>query len=235
MRRPIFPLTALLLLALAAPAWPGGINATWNVCSSGPAMRTFACNSNVGTNDIVASFDPPQSLPDVTGAIGVIDLCLGGVNLAPWWQLGNGGCRLGALNAVALDVSGQPNCADVWQGQASASTSYIVGYSGWDSARILVFVGMGNQFAQPVEPGTEYHAFTVRIRNDDTVGGCAGCNYPACIVLNEIRLTTANSGDYVITNPLMSNYIQWQAYVQNCPFVVPVQNRTWGQVKTMYR
>jgi len=235
MRRPVFPLAALLLLAFAAPGWAGGINATWTDCSTGPMTRTFACNSNVGTNDIVASFEPPRNIPDVIGAIGVIDLCLGGVNLAPWWQLGSGGCRVGALSASAIDLSGQPTCADVWQGQAGASTDYIVGYSGWDSARILVFVNMSAQVAQPVASGTEYHAFTVRIRNDNTVGGCAGCNYPACIVLNEIRLITVNSGDVVITNPLMSNYLQWQADVPNCPFIVPVQNRTWGQVKTMYR
>lgn len=178
---------------------------------------------------------PILASADLTGAIGVIDLCLGGVNLAPWWQFGAGSCREGSLTALAIDVGGPSTCADVWQGQAGTSLDYQVGYSGWDSARIVVWATLSPQNAQPVSSGTEYHAFTVRIRNNDTVGGCAGCSYPACIVLNEIRLTTANSGDIVLINPLNYNYLQWQAYIINCPFIVPVQNRTWGQLKASYR
>jgi hypothetical protein len=233
MRPPILA-SAVLLLLVTVPAQGSGINAFWNNCgTSGASMRTFACNTNVGTNDIVASFEIDNDLADLTGAIGVIDLCLGGVTLAPWWQYNAGSCREGALTAVAVDVGGPSTCSDVWQGQAGTTLSYQVGYSGWDSARIVVWTLLGQPL--PASLGTEYHAFTVRIRNNDTVGGCAGCSYPACIVLNEIRLTTANSGDLVLVNALNSNYLMWQNYVLNCPFIVPVQNRTWGQLKSSYR
>jgi hypothetical protein len=228
---------AVLPLLLAAPdAQGGGISAFWTNCgAAGSSMRTFACNTNAGTNDIVCSFAVDEDLPDVTGAVGVIDLCLGGVNLTPWWQFGGAGCRAGALSALTTDVGGPSDCADLWQSQAMASYQYLVGFSGWDSARILVWATLPASMSIPATAGTEYHAFTVRIRNNETVGGCAGCNYPACIVLNEIRLSTAKSGDRALYTPLVYNYLQWQAYVTNCPFVVPVQNRTWGQIKTMYR
>ena len=141
------------------------------------------------------------------------------------------------MSAFGIDVGGPSECADIWQGQAMTSYSYMPGHSGWDSARIVVWAALSPQLAQPAEGGTEYHAFTVRIRNDATVGSgsCLGCGFPACIVLNEIRLTTANSGDIVLVAPYNYNYLQWQQYVPNCPFIVPVQNRTWGQIKATYR
>ncbi len=240
MRRHVLAIAMLLQFA-AAPVGAAGINAFWSYCGRGSwTMQSFACNTNAGTNDIVASFVPPDGLTMVTGAIGIIDLCLGGVNLAPWWQFNAGSCRETALSAVAIDVGGPSNCADYWQGQGSASVAYQAGYSGWDSARLVVSVSMDPQYAGPVEPGTEYHAFTVRIRNTDTVGpgACGGCLYPACIVLNEIRLVQpagTPGGSPALTGRDTNNYLQWQAPVYNCPFIVPAANRTWGQIKSLYR
>jgi hypothetical protein len=234
----------LLLLLVASPASATGINVYWNDCSSGATaslMRTFACNTNSGTNEMVASIDPPVGMTAVTGAIGIIDLCLSGVPLPPWWQFINAGsCRPTALGATAVFTSGPFSCADYWQGQANAVPGYQVGYSGWDSARILVSVNLPPQLAAPMPQGTEYYMFKVTIRNTDTVGpsACGGCNYPACIVLNEIRLTQpagTPGGSPAISNPLNNNYLQWQAFVANCPFIVPVKNRTWGQIKSLYR
>jgi hypothetical protein len=230
---------SLLILLLAPQARASGINLSWSECGpAGTMMRSFACNTNEGHHDMVASFDPPPGLTAVDGAIGIIDLCLGGVPLTPWWQFINAGsCHQTALSALAYDAGVSGACTDYWQGAASSSVHYQVGYQGWDSARIVVNLTMPVQAAGPVEPGTEYHAFTVRIRNDDTAGssGCGGCNIPACIVLNEIFLSQAGENVGII-NTLNSNYIQWQSgFIPGCPFVVPVKNRTWGAVKTLYR
>jgi hypothetical protein len=231
----------VLVQLAAAPAVAAGINAYWNNCGPGnPTFRSFACNTNFGTHDIVASFVPPEGLTKVVGAIGIVDLCLGGVNLSPWWQYDAGSCRETALRAVAQDVSLPSNCVDYWQGQANFWIDYQVGYSGWDSARLVVSVGLQSQFAGPVEPGVEYHAFTVRIGNTATVGpgACFGCLQPACIVLNEIQLLQpagTPGGSPALTVPDSNNYLMWQNYVSNCPFIVPVANRTWGQVKSLYR
>lgn len=232
--------SAAWLFLMTPPAWGQGLNAFWGTCGYGNQLRTFACDTNTGIHDIVVSFAPPTNLPAVYQALGIIDLCLGGVNLTPWWQYNVGSCRQGALSAITQEVGGFPSCADLWQGQARAEVVYQVGYSGWDSARILVQVWMDEQYAAPVEAGTEYHAFTLRIRNISTVGAgaCGGCTFPACIVLNELQIRQAPGtpgGDLILTSPLLNNYLMWQQSVPNCPFIVPVANRTWGQVKSLYR
>jgi len=62
MRGHVFAIAALLQLA-AAPVWAAGINAYWSNCGPGNStFRSFACNTNAGTHDIVASFVPPDGL-----------------------------------------------------------------------------------------------------------------------------------------------------------------------------
>lgn len=234
--------SATWLFLMAPPVWGQGMNAFWGTCGYGNRLHTFACDTNTGNHDLVVSFAPPTDMPAVSQAFGIIDLCLGGVNLTPWWQYNSGSCRQGALSALAEDVSGSLACADHWQGQASTTVYYNAGYSGWDSARIVVSVWMDEQFAPPVQAGTEYHAFTVRIGNESTVGAgaCGGCTFPACIVLNELQIKQpagTPGGDLILTNPIPggNNYLMWQQSVPNCPFIVPVANRTWGQIKSLYR
>lgn len=239
MRFALLAMCALSLL-LRPPAHAGGINLSWSDCGlAGTMNRSFACNTNVGAHQMVASFDPSQSLSGVVNAVGIIDLCTGGVPLPPWWTFINpGSCRPTALSASAAYIGGSFQCADHWSGQGFATIgAYQVGYDGWDSARILVHVWTTQYTPGPVEPGTEYHAFTVNILNTATVGesACGGCSVGACIVLNEIQIWTQGGGE-VITATRDRNYLHWQgATVFNCPFVVPVQNRTWGQVKSLYR
>lgn len=231
---------AVLLLLVAPSTWAAGINVYWNSCGPGATLRSFACNSNFGVNDVVASFVPPPGLTAVTGAVGTIDLIMGTPTLAPWWRLDAGGCRENAFSVTAEEFTGQSSCASYWQGLATASASYQVIGSGWDRARLVVTVSLDPQYAGPLDPATEYHAFTVRIRNTSTVGdySCGGCSEPACIVLGEIQLQQPDGtpgGSPAIMNPESNNYLHWQGFVFNCPYAVPVANRTWGQVKSLYR
>jgi hypothetical protein len=235
-RAPI--LTALFLVAAPATAHASGVNLAWNDCSySGTMNRSFACNTNSGSHQLVASFVLNDTL-SVSGAVGIVDLCLGGVNLTPWWQFNLGSCRQGALTASAAVPLSAQNCADFWQGQATAGISaYQVGFDGWDSARILVSVSMPSATFMTTEAYIENHAFTVLISNASTVGtgACGGCNYGACIVLNEIELFRSYGGSVRLQVPDTVNQATWQGGVPGCPFIVPVANRTWGQVKSLYR
>jgi hypothetical protein len=70
---------------------------------------------------------------------------------------------------------------------------------------------------------------------DANSGACAGCSTGACIVLNSVelvRLPGAIGGNVTLTTP-GSNFATWQAGAA-C-VTVPVRNRTWGQVKALYR
>ena len=239
MRRQV--LAAAMSLLIPACACADGLMVSWGSCTSGSTLRTSACNSNTGTHDIVAGIVAPAGLTAVTGAIGIIDLCLGGVPLPPWWQLGSGGCRPAALSAVSADLDSPRICANYWGDRGTTVVNYQVGYSGWDSARILVYISIDPQHAGPLNPDYLYHMFRVRIDRSNTTGtdACYGCFFPACIVLNEIQLLQPEGtpgGSPRITQPLDGiNYLMWQGNVGGCPYVVPTKNQTWGQIKSLYR
>jgi hypothetical protein len=53
-----------------------------------------------------------------------------------------------------------------------------------------------------------------------------------------VLLTSNNSGDNRIVNPLTGNFATWQGGAiggAGCPAATPTQNKTWGQVKSIYR
>jgi hypothetical protein len=86
----------------------------------------------------------------------------------------------------------------------------------------------------------EYYLFKVNIDRSHSTGpdACAGCSTIGCIVLNQVRLTrSGGSGDVFIEAPATNYYATWQGVNQAppCPFVVPTQTSTWGQVKSLYR
>lgn len=223
---------------LASAAFAGGINVAWTEClgGGGTMARSFACNTNAGSNTIVASFIPDTNLDDVTGMVGIIDLCTGGFALPPWWTFLNpGSCRPHALITGFDPMAG--GCADAWQGQMTGLTTYMAGFPDWNSARILVDATLTGPV--PVSNDTEYYGFTIRILNTDSAGSpsCAGCTMAACIVLNEIELRRADGSSQRLQYPVggFGNMLNWQGFIPNCPFVVPVANPTWGRIKSQYR
>ena len=240
-------LGAALLLAHGSPAMAGGINLAWNDCggAGGAVNRNFACATNVGDNDLYASFDPPMTLTTVNGNILIIDLQSAWPTLPQWWQFKNPGtCRLASLIANG----GPGSCVDPWQGQGSPGigayfTNANVPAMPLNRARIVGSIAVASAFAGQVDPGTEYFSMVFRINNAKTVGmgACAGCQDPVCIVLTEIVITQppgTPGGSPKLHNPLVSLYATWQGGAINtfgCPGGSPTVNRTWGQLKGLYR
>jgi hypothetical protein len=234
-------LTGVLLALTASLASAGGINLAWNDCLGvgGTNAKVFACNTNTGNNDLFISYDPPASIPDVNGSNPIIDLQSASTPLPAWWQMKNGGtCR---QLSIAANV-GPGSCADTWAGQGVAGiaaylVTSVVPSIPVNRARILGSISIPSSAAQPVAPGTEYFCLLVRINNAKStgLGACAGCQDPVCLVLNEVLLTSNNSGDTRITNPLVSNFASWQAALASCPGATPTNNKTWGQLKSIYR
>jgi hypothetical protein len=235
-------ITGVLLALTASLASAGGINLAWNDCVGGGGLplKVFACTSNTGNNDLYMSFDPPVSIPDVNGSNPIVDLQSASSPLPQWWQFKNSGtCRLGSLSALAA-LPG--TCVDTWAGAGTAGvaaylTNSIVPSVPPNRARILGSISVPTLQAASVAPGTEYFLLMFRINNAKSTGSgaCAGCSDPVCLVLNEVLLTSNNSGDTRITNPLVSNFASWQAALANCPGATPTNNKTWGQLKSIYR
>jgi hypothetical protein len=248
-------LLSLAWLALTASiASADGISLAWNDClgAGGASNRTFACDTNVGFNDLYVSFDPPVDVPDVIGSNTIIDLYdLSGPALPAWWQLKNAGsCRLTALSAQTISGS----CADLWNGQGTAGiAAYFVTANApslpMNQARILASVSVPIANPVAVHPGTEYTDMVIRINNTKTagLGACGGCEHQICLELIEVLLTTNSSGDFVLPNPghcgappppgwafcpcpgVPGTFVTWQGSP------TPALNRTWGQVKMLYR
>jgi hypothetical protein len=242
-------LICIAWLALTASiASAGGISLAWNDClgAGGASNRTFACDTNVGNNDLYVSFDPSVDLPDVNGAGFTIDLSTYPYSPYPypplpaWWQFKNvGTCRLTALSAQTIPGG----CADPWNRQAipSIAAYYVAANTPslpLDRARILATVSVPAFAAVAVYPGTEYTVMVIRITNARTtgLGACDGCALPICLVLSEVLLTTNNSGDLRMRNSIQydcpgdpGTTVSWQGTS------TPTLNRTWGQVKTLYR
>ena len=87
--------------------------------------------------------------------------------------------------------------------------------------------------------GTEYYAFKMNVLRAKTTaaGSCAGCADAVCIVLDNIQLfqPPEQNNDPMISSPADRNFVTWQAADPTCPASTPAANKTWGQVKSLYR
>ena len=118
--------------------------------------------------------------------------------------------------------------------------TYTPGFGGPNRARVRTACAVnGTTLVNGVD---EYYIQRILITNARStgVGACSGCQDGACIVLNSTLLTQpAGVGDYLLTNPLNRNWVQWQGGAGDvpggCPAATPTQNRTWGAVKSLYR
>ena len=238
-------ITGVLLALTATVASAAGINLYWNDCSvAGVTNKTFNCASNAGSNTMTVSFDPPPGLSSVNGLDMIIDIQSTSNPMTQWWFFKNTGtCRLASLGANTVFSSA--NCTEPWASAGSGNISAYLNNFGGDPkrARLAGTVSVGGPLAGPVSPGTEYYALNITINNAKTVGtgACAGCADPTCLVLNDLLISQpagTQGGSPKVTNPLTSNFITWQGGAiggSGCPGATPTVNRTWGQVKSIYR
>ena len=233
-------ITGVLLALTATAASAAGVNLSWTDCgNAGQQNRTFACQVNTGNNVLVASFDPPAGLTRVVGINLIYDLQSASDPLPAWWDLFNpGACRSGpSLNTVF----GNASCVDYFLGNgAGGVTAYFP--TGTNKRRMGGSWSANEADAGPVDAGTEYYGVNIVISNLKSVGtgSCAGCQDPVCIVLNEVLIAqpAGTPGESpVVTNPRDRNFATWQggAVIGGCPGATPTVNKTWGQVKSIYR
>jgi hypothetical protein len=241
-------IVAISLLAAcfaASGASAGGINLVWNDCGSGATNKSFRCDTNSGSHLLVASFDPDETIPALIGGSAAVDFQSASPTVPSWWQLAAGGCRDGALQ-LDLSASSQ-SCTATWPAPATGSLSYV-NCGSPNRARIQVSWGVPEAQAAQVEPGTEYFAFRLALNNSRTIGSesCAGCEVPVCLVLPAIWLyQPAGMGHHALYAPLVNQFATWQGGAVGgvgcygpfllCPLPTAALNRTWGQIKTLYR
>ena len=240
-----------MVLFGASSVLAGGINLAWNNCASegGSANRSNACDSNAGTNVLTGSFVLDSDLAAVLGIEIVLDFIAGDgtSDIPPWWDMGDAGCRAGSLTANPSVNAANTVCTD-WGNSAATSTFLWFGQVCGPAIpiancpahrRIVLWFAVPVADVVNLVAGQEYFGFNLRLDNAKTVGTptCAGCTAPVCIVLNSLNVgTTSIEVHQLLSTGTIagSNMATWQGTGPSC-LAVPVKNRTWGQVKALYR
>lgn len=236
------PIAAALLAALPARALAAEeLWLRWFECaSSGVQANVFSCPVPTLPRAMVVAACPAADVEQVVGTTMVLDVLADAATLPNWWQLGPGGCRAGRLDADA-DFSQVFGCADAWSAAGVALIQvYGLRPGGGPNELRLVVAGGVPAAGAVVMPGGEPRAIARLVMDlaDAPTTTCSGCGLGACIVLNSVelvRLPGAPGGNVTLVQPASdgSNFAIWQSGAA-C-VTVPARNRSWGQIKAMYR
>jgi len=259
---------AALLLALPAVAapTPPGVNLRWDQCYSdgGVMNKTFACDTNTGSERLVMSFVLDSDMADVSGQEVRILLQSASPSFPSWWAMKNAGsCRVSSMSFNTTLPPGSVNCVDWADGQASGGIgNYTIPFTGPNSAILQVAVAVAPTNLPTLFADQEYFVANIVINHAKTVGtgACLGCDQPVCIVLDRMRITTpvlANNLTLINgANGPDSQFARWQGghetdvTIVNCDghnlgcihqfTCVPAtataaRGSTWGAVKSLYR
>jgi hypothetical protein len=218
----------------------GGVNLSWGDCGAfGTATKSFACDTNVGSNVLYVSAIPPVPMPQVNGMTAFIVLEINQAALSPWWSFQGAGCHTGGLVADYNFLAGPFNCQDLWTGQFSGGAGYTAAYTAANRGRI--FMSGASASNKNLNGINEAYLARVSILNTKTVGtgSCAGCTNGACLYVQSVLLTQPiGVGDQTITTPLQRLMVGWQpagTTVPPCTAATPARNETWGAIKSIYR
>ena len=244
---------AMLCVASSALAAPG-VSLRWTACSgegTGLNNKTFACASNAGTNLLVTSFELPSDLAQVSGNELVLDFLSQSATLPAWWDMKNAGsCRQTSLTFNTVADVNNTVCVDWGLGGTSGGIgSYTTGTPpsmgtidpslSAQHRRCVIALAVPPTALQDLVAGTEYFACNLLVNNLKSVGtgSCAGCTEPICIVFNSCNVTTPVLANNILignASSAGSNIVTWQGTGPDCQ-LVPTKNKTWGQVKALYR
>jgi hypothetical protein len=256
-------LLALATPALAAPT-PPGVNLRWDQCYSdgGVINRTFACDTNAGSDRLVMSFVLDSEMLDVTGMETRVFIESASPALPSWWSMRNAGtCRLASLSLGTTLPPGALNCVDWANGNAVGGIgNYVIGELGPNSVVINAACAVSPENLATLAAGQEYFVGSLTINHAKTVGtgSCAGCDVPVCIVFDRLRVTTpvlANNRTLQGgANGPDSQFARWQNGQETNVTIVfsgpnfgfyhsytcelsatPTRGSTWGAVKSLYR
>ena len=258
--------TLIASAALAVPTLPG-INIRWDNCyaDGGVMNRTFACDTNTGTDLMAVSVQLDTGMLNVSGMEIRVSLKSSAPPLPAWWDFKNSGsCRQLALDFVAFSDAVLPpggTCVDWGQGHGGggAVAGYHVDEIGPGSAVILIAAAVPSSNLVQLDPVTEYTVGVIRMNHSNTVGtgACSGCDTPVCILFTSLNITTpVLANNRLLTtgaNTVDSQIIHWQSghlvnLVNTCTGtfscttqfdcvagVTASRRSTWGAVKSLYR
>jgi hypothetical protein len=225
------------LLAAPRPARASELSLSWDRCSAaGVSNKAFICNTNAGADTLVVSYAPPFSLSKVAYAEVYIGVCFQDSSVPPWWQvLSAAGCRSGALT-IERAGSGS-GCSPIWSPDASVTTQIVPGFGTPSNGfRFVPTVTLlDTALARDFVVGQKYELLRLAVGHSKSVGAgaCTGCAIGAKFELVYVRVFNTTGGGW--GEGAFSSTVTWQEPSTECQLITPVKNRTWGQLKSLYR
>lgn len=249
-----WPALALLMLSFAMLAHAGEVRLRWIACAGdgGAANRDFACNTNTGSEVLVASFAPTTTVTDVLGIRANVAMAFAGTTVPAWWRFrAPGSCRINALTIGTALPPTAVNCVE-WGGGSGSSSTYTTGTFIPNGAMLDVTSPAFPLTPFEIPSGQEYFAFTINLSHANTVGtgACAGCTAPGCMTLQSIELLRLEPAPPVRLfgfTGVRQETVTWQggagvavpnfggAGYTYCSGATPARASTWGAVKSLYR
>ena len=239
-------LTGAMMIVASASFAAAGIDFAWDDCPLGAPQpnKVDACGANFGApNKLILGVGLDEIISNVNGAQGIIDVQLDAPTLNDFWGLEGGGCRAAALQTDVNVGSGNApfSCPEPWTavGGTAGGAAFLPGVGGANRGRFTFQVAVpGQTQIDGVNVAPNWYIVALNLLKAGTTT-CAGCNVPACLVANEIRLTkpaATPGGDRFLNNAASSQHVTWQGGGSlQCPGATPTQSQTWGQVKSLYR
>ena len=234
--------SAVLMMYAWAPAASGGqINFYWNDClGDGSAEnKTIDCTASNDIVEAIGSFILSSPMPDFVAVEVVAEVCANNTTSPPrWWTFdpAAGACHDGSLS-MTFDFSSLANhrCTDPFDASVVGGLANYVVHDRY--ARIIGVGAVDASNARALEPGVEYYGFRLALKLDKATGAdsCAGCSIPAVIGLISINAVGRAGSQELSTYAANSQIAAWNGgNYQEC-YGDAAQNRTWGQVKSLYR
>jgi len=171
-----------------------GVALRWDAClgDGGTQNRAFACDTNTGSETLVASYVPGRDFNGVTGLEPQIDIFSSSAGIPGWWQFKNvGTCRQTSLSISFAPPAGAIACIDAAPGLLSGGIGTYEFLSG-QRIRVRMAFAVAPPDTFSLFNGQHYFAFSLKINHAKTVGAgsCAGCSAPMCIGYSGVTITS---------------------------------------------
>ena len=245
------------LLVVVAPAvLAEGLDLTWRACNADPGRTSAAvldCAAPGGsTIDLFGCFQIAATQDSFIGMDCVLNLGVedpNGPPLEDFWHFDGGACNDLANGSAVLSIARPETlcsgAASPWNSQTQSAMAYRI-----DSpCRGHFYLSIDRETPLKLLANTNFLAFRITFSTDRAVengtGQCTGCSYPGVLIWTSATLGNIRGGGqaYLVSGPgLVSNcptfnnssYSWCSTDCFDCP-LVPVRNRTWGQLKSLYR
>jgi len=215
---------------VASSARAEGLNLSWDDCGThGVVAKNFACDTNTGVDVLVPSLVAPSCTP--TEMSWTIQFQYGDNPNPDWWALGTGMCRSGSL-VLTEDMNGMTACQNFWLPQnPGVLWTYSALDYGFNMSVLIALVPPA--VPQHINSTTEIYLGRILIDHQKTVGAgvCGGgCGLRGSMSLLSVSIIDAVAGLLpTITQPASRQEVSWQFDY------TPTRNRTWAEIKTLYR